>query len=174
MSTVSFPQFGSFNDNNLKIFLPAVAPFIEIWNALPSCLSGKKKSTPVKTKNNTNVGIEKGKKVICEVVAKAIEIPIPAPPYATRSMIVVEASCIVKTFIVIFLNVSASSTIFFSYISSALKIFNSFIPEMLSKNASPICVYSSQYVANIFFAYLLTAIIEIGINGTAIKSAIAL
>jgi len=34
-------------------------------------------------------------------------IPRPAPPYATKSIIVVDASCITKTFMVIFLNSSA-------------------------------------------------------------------
>ena len=93
-------------------------------------------------------------------------IPAPAPPYATKSIIVVLASCITSTFIVIFLNSSALSFILPCWASSALNIFNSFKPCTLSRNLSPIDVYLPQYFANIFFAYFDTAIIEMGISGT--------
>ena len=47
-----------------------------------------------------------------------------------------------------------------------MKIFNSFRPCTLSKNASPIEVYLPQYFANIFFAYFETATMDTGMSGT--------
>ena len=51
-----------------------------------------------------------------------------------------------------------------------MKIFNSFKPCTLSRNASPIEVYLPQYFAKIFFAYFETATMETGMSGTHAKS----
>ena len=85
-------------------------------------------------------------------------------------MMVVLASCMTSTFIVILRNSSALAFIFLWRAASALKIFNSFKPCTLSKKASPIEVYLPQYFANIFLAYLLTATMDTGISGTHAKS----
>ena len=148
--------------SNDIIFFPALAPFIATWNAEPNARSGKKNSTATRHKNSAYMG--DSPQNAAPKIASAI--PEPAPPYATKSIIVVLASCITSTFIVIFRNSSALSFIFPCCASSALNIFNSFKPCTLSRNLSPIDVYLPQYFANIFLAYLLTATIDTGISGT--------
>src|SRR5699024_609838 len=86
----------------------------------------------------------------------------PAPPNATKSMMVVLASCMTRTFIVILRNSSAFSFILICRAASALKIFNSFSPCTLSRKPSPIEVYLPQYFANIFLPYLDTATMDTG------------
>ena len=85
-------------------------------------------------------------------------------------MMVVLASCMTSTFIVILRNSSALAFILTWRAASALKIFNSFSPCTLSKKASPIEVYLPQYLAKIFFAYFETATMDTGMSGTHAKS----
>ncbi len=160
--TTCVPHSGSGVFRSDIIFFPALAPFIATWNAEPNARSGRKNSTATRHRNSAYMGLSPQN--AAPQIASAI--PAPAPPYATRSIIVVLASCITSTFIVIFLNSSALSFILPCCALSALNIFNSFKPCTLSRNLSPIDVYLPQYFANIFFAYLLTAMIETGISGT--------
>ena len=83
---------------------------------------------------------------------------------------VVLASCMTRTFIVILRNASLVSFILRCCAASAPKIFSSFKPCTLSKKESPIEVYCPQYLAKIFFAHRETAIMDSGISGTQHKS----
>jgi len=85
-------------------------------------------------------------------------------------MIVVLASCMVSTFIVMRRNSSLVSFIFFCRAASARKILSSRIPCTLSRKASHMEVYLPQYFAKIFFAYFETAMIESGMSGTHASS----
>ena len=156
------PHFGFGCSNKVRIFLPALAPFIATWNAEPKVRRGRKNSTATRIKNRA----AKGDKPQCKTERIAKAMPTPAPPYATMSMMVVLASCITSTFMVILRNASLFSFIFSCCAPSALKIFNSFKPCTLSRKESPIRVYLLQYLAKIFLAYLDTITMERGINGT--------
>ena len=148
------------------IFLPALAPFIATWKALPSARSGRKNSTATRMRKSAEAGASHS--FIRPTIESAM--PAPAPPNATKSMMVVLASCMTRTFIVILRNSSAFSFILICRAASALKIFNSFSPCTLSRKPSPIEVYLPQYLANIFLAYLDTATMDTGMSGTQAKS----
>ena len=85
-------------------------------------------------------------------------------------MMVVLASCMTSTFMVILRNSSALAFILTWRAASARKILSSFSPCTLSRKASPIEVYFPQYFAKIFFAYFETATMETGISGTHARS----
>ena len=85
-------------------------------------------------------------------------------------MRVVDASCITSTFMVILRNSSARAFILACWAASARKIFSSRRPCTLSRKPSPMAVYFPQYFAKIFFAYLDTAIMDAGMNGTQASS----
>ena len=90
--------------SRLKILSLAAIPFIAMWKKLPSWRIGMKKSADrrmIKRQPDTSIFPHAN----C-VTARII--PTAAPPYAIKSIIVMELSCIVRTFIVIFLNFSAS------------------------------------------------------------------
>ena len=105
-STFSLPQTGSGSSRRAIIFFPAVAPFIATWKALPKARRGRKKSTAMSIKNRERIGFPP---FTAPFMAKAM--PMPAPPKATKSIIVTLESCITRTFIVMRRNSSAFSLI---------------------------------------------------------------
>ena len=106
---------GTSRSKILKILSIAAIPFIAIWKKLPSCLIGIKKSA-----ESSIIAIACSSLMFPATNCLTVKImPKAAPPYATKSIIVMELSCIVRTFIVIFLNSSASSFIFLFLYSSA-------------------------------------------------------
>ena len=88
-------------------------------------------------------------------------------------MMVTLASCMTRTFMVIFRNSSAFSFIYACRLASARKSFSSFSPCTLSKNTSPMAVYLPQYLANMRFAKRDTATMDTGISGTQASSTAA-
>ena len=88
-------------------------------------------------------------------------------------MMVTLASCMTSTFMVIFRNASAFSFIYDCCLASARKSFSSFSPCTLSRNTSPIAVYSPQYLANTRLAKRDTIMIDMGISGTQASSTTA-
>ena len=106
---------GTSKSKILNILSIAAIPFIAIWKKLPSCLIGIKKSA-----DRSIIAIACSSLMFPATNCLTVRImPKAAPPYATRSIIVMEFSCMVRTFIVIFLNSSASSFIFLFLYSSA-------------------------------------------------------
>ena len=86
-------------------------PFIAMWKNEPSWRMGRKKSADRKmTAKQPQNGMRPARNS-----RTASTMPSAAPPYATRSMMVMELSCIVSTFMVILRNFSASR-----FISSCL------------------------------------------------------
>ena len=160
------PHSGSGKASNSRILRPAEAPFIATWKAEPSERNGRKNSTATNVRKSTFAGSSPPS----TPAHMASAIPAPAPPYATRSIMVVDMSCITSTFMVILRNSSLLSFIFLWRAPSAPNIFNSLSPCTLSRKLSPMEVYLPQYLAKIFFAYLLTATMESGISGTHASS----
>ena len=73
---VSPPQTGSGCSSRESIFLPALAPFIAIWNAEPNARSGRKKSTATSIRNSAATGVI----ALFAASLTAMAMPTPAPP----------------------------------------------------------------------------------------------
>ena len=103
----TLPLSLSSKSRKLNILSLAAIPFIAIWKNEPSCRIGMKKSA------DKSIISKQPAISICPLLNCNTDIisPSAAPPYATKSIIVMELSCIVSTFIVIFLNFSDSSFI---------------------------------------------------------------
>ena len=104
------PSSGSLVSSSLKILSAAALPFIAIWKNEPSIRSGRKNSAEIIMIKKHSVSVTAPFFNFKRLSA----IPSAAPPYATKSMILMEFNCIISTRIVTFLNFSASSSIFFA------------------------------------------------------------
>ena len=97
----------SSKSSSRKILSLAAMPFMAIWKKEPSCRMGIKKSA--------------ASRIISRHPSRetpplwywvtAMMTPSAAPPYAIRSIMVMEFNCMVSTFMVIFRNFSACSFI---------------------------------------------------------------
>ena len=166
-STPALP--GSGSSRSLKILSLAAIPFIAMWKNEPSCLIGRKKSAASRMikrqpARSTSPALNR---------LTASIIPSAAPPYAIKSIIVMELSCMVSTFMVILRNLSDSSFIFSCLYSSALYTLSVVSPCRFSRNVSPRAVYCPQYFDKSFFAHVCTSAIDTGISGTQISSTTA-
>ena len=117
----------------MNILSHAAIPFIAMWKYDPNNLKG------IKNSEDNKIIMKSSPIEICPFLnsINATIVPSAAPPKAIRSIIFMELSCILKTFIVTFLKLSASSFIFLCLISSILNTFNVVNPCRFSKNVSP-------------------------------------
>ena len=104
----------------LKILSAAAIPFIAIWKYDPNNLRGMKNSADI----NKITIIPPRLTVPALNCNKATILPRAAPPKAIKSITFIEFNCILKTFIVIFLKLSASSFISSCLSLSTSKTFN--------------------------------------------------
>ena len=93
----------------------AAMPFMAMWKKLPNCRMGRKKSAASRMISRQPAN-DTWLPIYC---VTAMMTPSAAPPYAIKSMMVMELSCMVSTFMVILRNFSASAFISLFLNSSA-------------------------------------------------------